>query len=512
MFIVKPTPRQIAKLNPNKGSNFVLSPTWADFARSLTIRSGKGFAKFDPFSFQLELSDLVDGSTVTMLAKSRQLGASEFSLSKILYAMLETPGLNAVVVSRRLLDAYKLGYRMVQMIDSIALTTRKKSAQEIVLMNQSRVMFCEPGDSSGRGEASVSYILLDEFSFMKEPELTIGSVMPATSMLGDDYKLLIVYTPNGKSHYSYQLLAADNPDDFALLPTIEAVRSGELPGLFHWRDNAGWLKILLHWRVHPIYSQQEDYLKNVAKKQKLSWKKTLREHDLSFDESELQYISDALISECSTGEYEPYSEEFSCYAGLDSSSVGADWFCFAVLKSYVQNGIQKLSLVHLYRQRRKSMKRHLRKILEILDEYQIENTCVEVNSFGALYYQELNDERRFMNFTPFNASKNSNVRILESLLMRMETHTIVCPKDSIVLRELAGLEEDPISGRIEAGSTGVSNDESGESELHDDIPRAIALAIHAYNARPKLNGINPEALKRLLSKGIALSSEDALSG
>lgn len=505
MFTVPPTPRQLAKLNPNKGSNFVLPSTWADFARSLTIRSGRGFSRFDPFPFQLELSDLVDSSTVTMLAKSRQLGASEFALSKILYAMLETPGLNAVAVSRRLLDAYKLGYRFIQMIDSIALPTRKKSAQEIVLMNQSRIMFCEPGDSSGRGEASVSYILLDEFSFMKEPELTLGSVMPATSMLGDDYKLLIIYTPNGKTNYSYQILNSDNPTGFNLLPTIEAVRSGELPGLFHWRDNSNWLKILLHWRVHPIYREQEDYLKNVAKKQKLPWKKVLREHDLSFDESEMQYIPDTLISECSTGQYEPYSEDFEYYAGLDSSSVGSDWFCFVVLRSHVENGIQKLSLVHLYRQRRKSMKRHLRKILEILDEYEISNCCVETNSFGALYYQELSDERRLMNFTPFNAAKISNIRILESLLMRMETHTIAYPKDSIVLRELAGLEECPISGKIEAGSSVDSGDE--DNELHDDIPRAIALAIHAWQERPKLNGVSPEALKRLLSKRVAPASE-----
>lgn len=479
LFQVKTSPKQLERLNkPNITEVSAVPKRWEDFAETLTIRSGKGYQRFTPFPMQIQLSDLVDAHPFAMVPKTRQLGISQWALSKILHEMLKTPGINCVVVSRRNLDAYKLGRRMIQMIDSASIPTIRKSAAEVVTANGSRCIFAEPGENSARGEDSVSIILLDEFGHYSEPELTMASVLPATGMV-EDLRCWLVFTPNGKSHYSFQLLNSSNPDGIDTIDVINKVRAGSLPPVHHWVDKDEWLKILIHWRSHPIYGKNPNYLQDTAKRQKLSWKKCLREYDLSFDESELQYIPDEDIDACAIGEYEKPEEGIRYYAGLDSSSVGSDYFCFAVLK---EEGVS-LSLVHLYRARRRSMKRHLVRIGSICEDYQIEAATVETNSFGQLYYEDLNQAHPKVKWSRFTASQRTNTEIMERMLMQMEERTLIYPDDEVVLREFRGLEQDPMTGKIEAAIT--SKEDGTDNALHDDIPRAIALAIHCFEHSPR---------------------------
>jgi hypothetical protein len=205
LFQVPPTPKQLKKLAGNTLQDFSVPQNWEDFAPLLTIRSGRGFQQFTPFPMQVELSEQIEIHSFTLIAKGRQLGISEFCLSKILHWALKQAGYSAVIVSRTLLDVYKLAARMIAMVESINVATVKKSSTEITFANGSRIVFCQPGDSSARGEASVNCIMLDEFSFLAEPELTLGSALPATSMV-ENPKVLLVFTPNGKSNYSYKLL------------------------------------------------------------------------------------------------------------------------------------------------------------------------------------------------------------------------------------------------------------------------------------------------------------------
>lgn len=494
MFQLSPTPKQQAKLSRSSGKLSISIPDrWEDFAPLLTIKSGKGYAKFDPYPFQVEINSLIDRYRLAMLAKGRQQGISEFCLSKILHLMLTNEGFNAVCISKTGLDSYKLGNRMITMLDSIELPTRRKSSAEIVLINGSRVVFTFPGATASVGEMSVGLILIDEASKIRELELTIGAAMPATSLVEDPI-VLIVFTPNGKSHYSFELLNSGNPPDFDLITKILQIRQGIEKPLFSWVDLDGWCKILLHWRAHPIYSKSETYLLDTSRKLKMSWKKVLREYDLSFDEAENQWLDDVLIDSCATAAYEPEPREnVSYFAGLDSSSVGSDYFSFAVL---MLEG-DRLSLVHLYRNRRKTMKRHLRKILELLDLYDCENTAVETNSFGALYLQELSDERSLMNFTGFNAGTNSNIRLFDDMLAMMEEGKLSYTNEPIVLRELRGLEECPKTGKIEAAKQSLESDSEYET-LHDDIPRSIALAIYAYKNRPYGGRIKGSVVKKIM--------------
>jgi hypothetical protein len=480
-FIVPPTPKQFAKLPQGKtGKGFQCPDSWAEFAPMLTIKSGKGYAKFNPYDYQIEINRLIDQHRFACLAKGRQQGLSEFCLSKILFEMLKTDGFNAVVISKTGMDSYKLGNRMIQMLDSIELPTNRKSSAEIVLKNGSRVVFTFPGDSAARGEQSVALVLLDEFSHIREAELTLSSALPATAMV-EDMICLLVFTPNGKSSYSFKLLNERNPEGFDLITKIQEIRDGKEKPLYHWVDQDGWLKVLLHWKAHPIYGQNPNYLADTAKRQKMPWKKVLREYDLSFSESELQFVPDQIIDQCaSLADYQPPLEGTRYYAGLDSSSVGADYFCFAVL---CDQG-DRLELVKLYRAKRKSMRQHLARIGKICEEYRIEACQVETNSFGQIYYEELSQDYKNVRWERFTASQGSNIKILERMLMKMEDRQLRFPPDSNIIKELRGLEADPISGKIEAGSTGAES-EDGDNQLHDDIPRALSLAIRAYENRPK---------------------------
>jgi Terminase RNaseH-like domain len=213
----------------------------------------------------------------------------------------------------------------------------------------------------------------------------------------------------------------------------------------------------------------------------MSWRKVLREFDLSFDEGELQYIPDELIDVCAClVDYQPPVENGRYYAGLDSSSVGADWFCFAVL----QDQGDRLDLVKLYRAKRRSMKRHLERIGAICTEYKIEAALVETNSFGQLYYESLSQEHKSIRWERFSASAGSNIRLLERMLMKMEEGKLAFPPDVNVTKELRALVEDPLTGKIEAAQSG-SESEDGDNQNHDDIPRSLALAIQCFEQRPR---------------------------
>ena len=44
------------------------------------------------------------------------------------------------------------------------------------------------------------------------------------------------------------------------------MRSGAIDPIQTWTDSNGIGKLLLHWKAHPVYSQQENYLENIVKK------------------------------------------------------------------------------------------------------------------------------------------------------------------------------------------------------------------------------------------------------
>lgn len=497
MFIAKPTPKQLQKISPLVLVQQEIPEKWSDFAPMLEIQSAGRFVKFQPFECQVEMSNLIDLNPYTMILKSRQLGASETTISKFLHWALLRPGFTGVIISRTLTDSYKLSRRVQTMMKPLRLQLDNKSSSELRFANGSKLIFVTPGDSAAVGEPSVSAIMIDEFSLLKAAEQTLASAMPSTAMLGEALRLVIIFTPRSKNHYSYKILNGSNPKDLDLIKTIDLVRTGKLPPLYHWQDSDGWAKVLWHWRSHPVYCDRPDFLRWISKSQKLSWKKTLREFDLSFEAAELQFIDDAVIDACAIGQYELPEQGATYYCGLDTSSVGNDYFCFAVLKELADN---ELSLVCLYRARRKSMKRHLSKIAAICDGYRPVAGMVECNSFGQNYYEALHDDCSFVDWQRFTASANSNLRILDGLALRMESAKLRYPNEDDILRELRGLEEDPLTGRIAAAES--FNDGEEDSEIHDDIPRALALACYCYDQRPKLKNPLAEAFSKIrVSKG-----------
>jgi hypothetical protein len=259
MFKLRPTPRQTAKFKANQGKAFQVPDRWEDFAPMLTIKSGKGFQRFNPYPYQVEINRLIDQHRLAMIAKGRQQGLSEFCLSKILFEMLKVPGFNSVCISKTGQDSYKLGNRMIQMLDSIELPTIRKSAAEIVLKNKSRCVFTFPGATASVGEMSVGLVLIDEFSKIREAELTLAAALPSTSLV-EDFICLIVFTPSGKAHHSFKLLNESNPEGFDLLSKIKEIREGTEKPLYSWLDKDGWIKILLHWKAQRHSTKAQDEL------------------------------------------------------------------------------------------------------------------------------------------------------------------------------------------------------------------------------------------------------------
>lgn len=470
MFVVKPTPKQLSKLGVSSNStSFQVPDQWKDFAPMLTIRSGKSYVPFDPFPYQVQISDLIDVNPYTLVVKGRQLGLSETIISKFLHWALQNPAFAGLVVSKTLQDAMALAKRLRAMVESLeGVKLATESLSEVAIAGGGKIFFRAPGDGSGRGIESVNAILLDEFAWLppEKQELTFTAAMPSTELLDGAERVIVVSTPRGRSNFYYELLSQCN-GNVDVMSLIQQVRNGTAPPFVHFKDESDWLKAIVHWRAHPVFSKYPDYLDRVRKRKKLSIRQVEQEYDLSFETADNAFFDFALILQCANGRFEPPREGVKYYCGLDSSSSGDDYLVF-IVAGWI-NGV--LSVVAMHRDRKRNMERHISRIGALIERYQPIVGCIETNGIGALYNERLQQDFPDVNWEAKHTSKDSKLRMLERLHTYMENGQISYPA-GIVAEELEALQID--GEKIQAAKG-----------HHDDTVIALALAVEAYETRPK---------------------------
>ncbi|MFM7371712.1 MAG: hypothetical protein ACKO2Z_28785, partial [Sphaerospermopsis kisseleviana] len=109
-------------------------------------------------------------------------------------------------------------------------------------------------------------------------------------MVGDKARIFAVSTPNGKSGFYWDLLNSGNDNKDIELICKNVSDSVENPFQF-WIDKGNWGKVILHWKIHPIYGNNPNFLQEIHDNQKLSWEIINQEYNLSFQESECNYFS-----------------------------------------------------------------------------------------------------------------------------------------------------------------------------------------------------------------------------
>ncbi len=347
---------------------------WNEFAKLCDIRGGKGIIKFNPYSYQIQLIDLIERTPTTVITKTRQLGYTEAIANYFLWKACRDKAYLGVVFSKTQADTSNIAKRVRRHIESLNLETRTLALTDIELVNGGRILFRNSTPNGARGLEAVHDILFDEVGFVKEIEEIYKSALPCTTVISDRARVILLSTPCGQSGFFWNMLNSNNgvlPDGSAkqrdILQVCEDIKSEKIAPVQYWHDSEGVGKFLCHWLAHPEFSQQKaTYLEDVKRRFQLSEAAVQQEYNLSFTEGEQLVFNPQLVRERADAVWADPEPGGIYYCGMDSSLMGSDYTVFTVLKQIAEN---KYSLVALYRQRQKTNAYHCYQIGEIIKTY-----------------------------------------------------------------------------------------------------------------------------------------------
>ena len=438
---------------------------WEDFARMVSVRSAGNIVKFNPYNYQVNLVNLMLERSV-VVAKSRQLGISETITCFMLWRACLNPGYLGVVFSKTQVDTGLLARRMKRMINSLGLKTTTENLGDIEIEGCGRILFKNSNPDSARGIESVVDCFFDEFAFVEDAKFIYDAVAPAQQMLGDKARVFIVSTPNRKTNFYWDLLSGNNHEK-DVESICKLISEGCEKPFQYWIDSSGWGKIIIHWKEHPLYGKNPNFLNDVHEKQKLDWETIKQEYDLNFEESAENVFCAELVRINAVGKNADYDEDGVYYCGLDCSTFGIDYTVFTVLKFTNR----KYSLVHLYRKRQETSDYHQYQISQIIERYKPTKVGIETTGgVGQVYLEQLNRQHRNISFEAVKTTGDTKPAMISNLLLALEKQEIEYPFNSPLIDELLSFRKN--GKKLEA-----------PSGKHDDIIMSVsfALSISPFN-------------------------------
>lgn len=284
--------KKIVKSNQSESDSLLKVPqSFSQFCSLLNIRSGTKVVKFTLYPYQVELAKCIAENQSTIVVKPRQMGITETIGALFLHKACLNPGYAAVVLSRSQSDTSNIAKRVRRMLDSIPnyAVAENDNLQRIKIKNGGELFFRQSTPDGCRGLESISDIFFDEWSFVKESSRIFDSAIPTTSACGDDARIIMVSTPNGKSGFYWDTLTKGEKRDIEEI--IGEIRNGMIDPVQNWIDDNKWCKFICHWKAHPLYSQRPNYLEEISESFKLSNEVVSREFDLCFTESQSSVFS-----------------------------------------------------------------------------------------------------------------------------------------------------------------------------------------------------------------------------
>ena len=460
--------RRLRKLSANNHKKQTrLKPVpekWEDFARLVKIRSGAKLVSFNPYPYQIEVSNLIDNNPVTVIAKTRQLGLSELVVSKFIHKALLNGAYLAVVLSKNQSDTINLAKRARKQIESLGeychLVTN--SLTDLTFSNGGRILFRNSTVDGCRGLDSVSDILFDEAGFIDEIDEIYKSALPSTSMSGDDARIIINSTPNGQAGWYFDKLNNYNPNGSDVLQIAESIRKSEINGFQSWIDSNGWAKVLIHYSVHPIYGSQDNYLEKVRKRTQMTEETIQQEYNLSFVDGEELIFSAQLVNQVCTGSLskEPRSA-VDYFFGVDVSTTGADYFVCIILGEKDN----KLFVADYYRKRKESSEMHLFNVGKLIEKWKPKKVGIEVTGgAGQIFLEQLSLNQTKTAIEAIRTTGDSKPAMISRLIMAMEDKTLTLPEQTDFIQELLSFRKKGNKMQAIAGK-------------HDDLVMALAFAV-----------------------------------
>jgi hypothetical protein len=447
-------------------SKIIIPTDWVQFCSLLEVQSGNRYVKLIPYDYQIDLYNTIESHNFTLVVKSRQMGFSMTVILIFLFKAIHNPAYKAIVFSKGQKDTSELARRMRVLIDALQkygiAKTENNNFQNISFKNGGNIYFLNSKPDAGRGIDSVSDIFYDEAGFVDKIEMTFENNIPSQEMVGNQARTIIGSTPNGQAGWYYQKLMSDNPDEKNPLDIIEKVRSGALPPTQIWTDNSGWAKYVTHWKAHPIYSQQENYLENIARKKKVSLESVKQEYDLCFNSAaSMVFLSELVKSTCHLKQLDDTPKESSdYYITLDTATIGKDYVVAMVFESYDDHYAQ----VEMYRKREKPSEYHIYQVSELIEKYKPIKVGIEITGgVGQVYLERLQIQHPDITFVKIRTTGESKPMMIERLNMLLEQNKLSLADSSMIRDEFLSFQKKE-DGKMEA-----------VSGSHDDIVMATAF-------------------------------------
>ena len=460
----------ISKSNSEGFTYKEIPARWEDFAPLCQIRSGNEIVNFHPYSYQVQLVREIEQSSTIVICKSRQLGISETIVNYILFKSINNKGSLSLILSKTQSDTSNLAKRLRRSIESLHEYTALKSdnLQDLEFHNGGRILFRNSKPSGTRGVESVSIVLIDEMAFVENIEEIYTSVIPTTSCV-ENPSIILLSTPNGQSGLFYDLLNSNNGERDILQVTDE-MRKGVAEPVQYWHDSTGICKFLLHWRAHPRFSKQENYLLDIQEKSGLPLSAIEQEYDLSFSHSEAIVFDSKLINSVAILEKNTDFDgrNYRYYAGLDvatSSTNTGDYLVFVILKEDIRT--EKIEMVDYYRDRGQTFSYYIEKIKEKMRHYYPISTTIEVTGGeGSIYLETLENDEPVFNYHPFKTTQSSKIAIVNRLNLYFQKQKLTLLNDENVIGEFKAFRRKDKSLEAARG-------------YHDDLVIATALAVQS---------------------------------
>jgi hypothetical protein len=463
-------------------NNFKSIPEkWCDFVKLLKIRSGNKVVNFTPYDYQIKLNQAIDEHYATIVCKSRQLGITQMVASKFLHKACLNHAYTALILSKTQDDTSKIAYRVREMLNSLTeyVTTENDNLTTIKISNGGQIFFRNSKIDSCRGIDSVSDVLFDECAFVPDMTHLFSAVIPCLEMVGDDARIVCLSTPNTQVDWYYEQLQSNNPIGYNIIEITDKIRKGVLPPVYQFTDNSKWCKFFIHWLSHPIYGNKQNYLEDLADKKKLPLEKVYQEYDLSFSSSLEMVFTPELIRKCIilTEYTKDFDDKFDYYLGIDTSTIGNDYFVANVLKH--DKNDDKYSLVEMYRKRKQTSEYHTFELCKLIDKYSPKIAIETTGGVGQLYLEKLESIYPHHEILAVHTTGDTKPLMIEKLTLCLESNKLELVNDKMIIEEFLSFQRngkklESISGK------------------HDDIVMSMAINVFQLPIFEKRSLINFE--------------------
>lgn len=416
----------------NPCNPYGITDDFVEFAKSCKIRSGSEYIPFELFDYQIEFAKLLAQHRRIAVFKTRQLGATEEILCWMLFRLLRMSGYLGAVLSIGQDESSKCSQRVQGMPGIVGFRWQTESLKALQAQGCGQLLFRPSTPNAVRSLPSVTDLLFDEADFIKNIEEAYAGATPAQKMAGPNAKTYVVSTMSEKGElgWFWKFFSSGTPESIDIRERMDRVRHGKGDcggGMDWWIDSEGWLKVLMHWRSHPIYSIVPDYLNKTKREEKLTEAALQREYNLGVPIAGSSLFDPEAIAFCKTGNWDRPRSDRVYLAGIDPNFGGlnSDYFCLLIWDV----SVCPYQLVFQYRNNERSNTYHQEKVLEALDAYNPELVAIESNSGGMVILENLVRARSSLRFESVSTSASSKRVNTDRLALALEAGEVAYPED-----------------------------------------------------------------------------------